>query len=186
MKSIFFTTVFFISIVFLTSCEKQRFTIAKNRVGNITNKTKIKAVADLFKNDSIVVVKNEGVLGNNDLEEAGFIDIFDKKSQNKILRITAKNPTDDESTVKSVTIYDPRFTTKNGTNTNSSFEEIRLQEKIHKTGVTFTKVLLYLDDINAVIHLEKAALKIASYDLKPVNLEQIPSKTTAKNIAVLV
>ena len=179
-----FTGIFLWGFLFLTGCQKNNTTIAKNRVGMLTNQTKIKAIKTLFKNDSIVKRNSEGTLGNNDLEEVGHIYIFDKKTHKKMLRITPENMADETSNISNIMIYDARFTTENGTHINSPFEKIRLQEKITKTGVTFTKVLLYLDDINGVISLKKSDLKINSYDLKKVRLAQIPDKATPQNIQV--
>lgn len=183
LKNVFPFVFLLVGLLFTTSC-KQSTLIAKNQVGPINAQTSINEVKALFKNDSVVSHKSEGALGNNDLEEVAYVYVFDKSSQEKILRITPRNPTEESTEIKSVTVYHPRFKTDNGISVESPFEQIRLNEHIEKTGTTFTRILLYLDEINAVIHLDKSVLNENNINLKEVSLDRIPNKAKPLSLTV--
>ena len=177
-------TILNIATLLMTSCNNDNFLIAKNQVGSIKSDTQVKDIQNLFPKDSVTTIKSEGILGDNDLEESEYLYVFDKVSKEKILRITPKDPSDNTSTIRCVTVYNERFQTKNGINIKSPFEQIRLKEHIEKTETTFTKILLYLDEINVVINLDKSTLNTKEISLREVLIEQIPNKTKPQNLVV--
>lgn len=174
-------------LVALTSCSnKDAFTVEKNRVGVISSETKMMEIEGLFAKDSVVKRLSEGVLGYQGkyTQEDDFYLIYSKKGKH-LLTITPKEPLDSLSTIRLVEIHDSKYATKKGgVGLNSKFEEINMAMNISKLEATFTKVVLYLDELNATMTLDKTDLGIKTIQTNDVQLEQIPNLVKPKSFIV--
>lgn len=166
--------VFSISIV---SCSNNKqFLIEKNRVGLVTSETKVMEIDALFENDSIVKRLSEGVLGYKGryTQSDDYYLIYSKEGKH-LLTLTPKEPLDSLSTIRVIDIHDANYKTKEGIGLDSKFEEINLALNISKVESTFTKVVMYLDQLNATMTLNKTDLGINTIQTNDVQLEQIPN-----------
>ena len=176
--------VFSISIISCSNSDK--YTVEKNRVGVISSMTKVSEIEGLFKNDSVVKHLSEGILGYQGryTQENDFYLIFAKGGKH-LLTLIPKEPLDEMSTIDLVEIYDETYVTKDGNvGLNSKFEEINLAMNISKVESTFTKVVLYLDQLNATMTLDKLDLGINTIQTNDVQLEQIPNLAKPKTFVV--
>lgn len=175
-----------LSITMLSCSNKDEFTVEKNRVGVITSETKVMEIESLFENDSVVKRLSEGILGYQGryAQEDDFYLIYSKEGKH-LLTLTPKEPLDSLSTMRTVDIHDPIYVTKQGAvGLNSKFEEINLAMNVSKIESTFTKVVLYLDQMNATMTLDKLDLGINTIQTNDVQLEQIPNLVKPKTFVV--
>jgi hypothetical protein len=56
--------------------------------------------------------------------------------------------------------------------------------RITKIEVTFTKAILFLDDLNATMTLNKSDLGIKTIRLEPIQLEQIPDAVKPQSFVI--
>ena len=166
-------------LCFFCACTSENpYLIAKNKVGNLTNATKIYQLQSIFKNDSIVPVLSEGFLENKaqyELQGADNYQIYEKSSGKHLLTITAENPSDSLSNILSVAIFDQRYKTQEGIGLDINFEQLSAKTYIRKIETSFNYVTLYLDAIGATMTLSKKDLKLSVFDMRAVQKQQIPA-----------
>ena len=173
-------------IVLLLSCSTaDDHTISKNKVGLVDSNTTVQEFDDIFENDSIVKHLSEGILGYQGryAQDDDYYLIYSKKGTH-LLTIIPKEPLDSLSTIRYVEIHDGMYTTEAGIGLNATFEEINLLEQITKVEATFTKVVLYLDLLNATMTLDKEDLGIHTIQTNDVQLEQIPNLAKPQSFVV--
>lgn len=186
IKSSFKYFSFLVFSIAISSCSSNdEFTVEKNRVGLVTSETKVTEIAELFENDSIVSHLSEGILGYKGryAQEDDFYLIYSKEGKH-LLTLTPKEALDSLSTIRVVDIHDGVYTTKDGIGLDSKFEEINLAMNVSKIESTFTKVVLYLDQMNATMTLDKKDLGIKTIQTNDVQLEQIPNLVKPKSFVV--
>ena len=177
---------FLILLVVVSSClGNDEYTVEKNRVGLLTSETKVMELEELFKNDSIVAHLSEGVLGYQGRysQEDDFYLIYSSKGKH-LLTLTPNEPLDSLSTIRIVDIHEGIYKTEDGIGLDSKFEEINLAMNISKIESTFTKVVLYLDQMNATMTLDKLDLGINTIQTDDVQLEQIPNLVKPKSFVI--
>lgn len=172
-----------ISVVFI-QCGKDKYTVSKGKVGQITTKTTIKELDKIFENDSIVKVLSEGAKGNYYFQDDDKYQIYEKGGKH-LLTIIPKEQLDSTSTIKSIEIFDERFTTENGLNVNTRFNDIKINNRISKLEPSLYSVTLFIDDLNATLTIdnEELGLKKAN-NIKRVSIEQIPDLAKTKSFIV--
>ena len=179
---------FWVMLFFLINCSSRddSYLVGKNKVGLLTEKTKVYEIKNLFKKDSIVSIANEGLLQNASGYTQEGIDTYRiyNKSGKHLLTITAKEPSDSLSTIKCVEIFDKRYKTANGIGLDINFETLNAKTYIKKIESTFTKVILYLDEMGATMTLSKKDLRIATFDMQPIQKEQIPSLAKPQSFVI--
>jgi len=178
--------VFALLLTFYSCSNTEEFTIEKNRVGLIDKETRVKDIDILFKNDSVVKRLSEGVLGYKGkyAQEDDFYLIYSKEGKH-LLTLTPKESLDSMSNIRLVEVHDPKFVTKiGGVGLNSKFEEINLAMNISKIESTFTKVVLFFDQMNATITLDKLDLGISTIQTNDVQIEQIPNLVQPKSFII--
>ena len=178
--------VLLVSLFFFASCSSNdQFEISKNKVGKLNASTTIQEIETLFKNDSIVKHLSEGVLGYNGTysQDEDKYHIYSEAGKH-LLTITPKESLDSLSTIKYVDIFDAKFTTKEGIGLNSTFEEINFLTHIAKVDATFTKVLLYMDKLNATFSLPKDAVGLKPMSTGTIQIDQIPNKVKPVSFVV--
>lgn len=174
------------SLFFLVSCSSNdQFEVSKNKVGKINATTTVHEIETIFENDSIVKHLSEGTLGYNGAysQEEDKYHIYSVEGKH-MLTITPKESLDSLSTIKYVDVYDPKFTTKEGIGLNSTFEEINFLTHVAKVESTFTKVLLYMDKLNATFSLPKDAVGLKPMSTGTIQLDQIPNKVKPVSFVV--
>ncbi len=171
-----------ISILFV-QCGKDKFTIEKGKVGELTKETTMQDLDKIFKNDSIVKILSEGAKGNYCFQDEDEYQIFEKGGKH-LLTIVPREQLDSTSTIKSVEIFDARFKTESGLNVSSSFREVNANNAISKIETSFSSATIFIDDLNATIAIDKEDLGLNDFNMRKVSIEQIPDLAKMKSFIV--
>jgi len=183
-KNIYKLLIFsLLSIVFTQCGNSGKFTISKGKVGKLTTITTINDLDNIFKNDSIVKNLSEGTLGDNYFQDDDEYLIYEKGGKH-LLTIIPQEQLDSTSTIKSIQIYDPRYSTKTGISLESSFEDINLNNKITKVETSLSSATLFIDDLNITISLDKEDLGLKNFSTQKISIEQIPGLAKVKSFIV--
>lgn len=172
--------VVLLAVVFVVSCSNsEQYKLSKNKVGKITNKTKISDLKELFKNDSIVSRLSEGEHDNNNsyIHDNDTHLIYDKETKDLLLSIAPINPLDSVSLIKSVTVFGEKYLTKNKTGINSSVVDLKLHHTINKIEASFHLCTLYIEDLNATATIDKLAIGLKPIELGEVSIDRVPDTT---------
>lgn len=133
--------------------QSNTFEFGKNTVGKLTSQTVISAIDSLYATDSIVNRNRNGAFISSNRE----IEIYDPSGK-KLLIIEPKSSNAKTSTIKSVQIIDPRFTTKNGISTTSTFKDLKEAFPISKINNTLSTAVVFIDSLNAYVTIDKKFL----------------------------
>ena len=169
--------------VLFTQCGKDKFVVAKGKVGEITTKTTVQDLEKIFKQDSIVKVLSEGTKGDNFFQDDDEYLVYEKGGRH-LLTIVPKEQLDSSSTIKSVQIFDDRFKTESNLSLLSTFEDINANNKISKVETSLSSATLFIDDLNATIAIDKEELGLKGFGFQKVSLEQIPDLARMKSFIV--
>ena len=183
-KNIYRLLIFSVmSILFVQCGDGGKFTIAKGKVGELTTLTTISDLDNIFKNDSIVKNLSEGNLGANYFQDDDEYLIYEKGGKH-LLTIIPQEQLDSTSTIKSIQIYDARYSTKMGLSLESSFEDINLNNTITKVETSLSSATLFIDDLNVTISLDKEDLGLKNFSTQKISIEQIPGLAKVKTFIV--
>ncbi len=174
------------SFLLIGACtQKENQYIIKNKqVGKINDSTKVSQLEQIFSNDSIV--KNtEGVSAFESYDE--FV-VFDKNSNEPLLLIIPEETNNPESLIKQVEILDPRYKTQKGININSSYGEINKAHKIKKIETSLNYIVVYIDDLNAIVDIKKSELPLRLQNNPGLKIDKtmIPDKAKIKHFIVFI
>ncbi len=170
--------------VLLTQCgHGGKFDLAKGKVGVLDTSTTIQELQTIFKNDSLVVRLSEGAMGSNYFQDDDEYHVYEKGGA-PLLVIVPKEPLDSTSTIKSIEILDPRFSTKSGLTRQSDFQEINAKNKINKVETSFLSATLFIDELNITVAIDKEELGLKSFSTQKVSLTQIPDLAKIKSLIV--
>ena len=184
IKNIF--KLFFIAVlsIVLVQCGNgNKFSIAKGKVGKLTTNTTIEELDKIFAKDSIVKNLSEGSTGANYFQDEDEYLIYEKGGKH-LLTIVPKEQLDSTSTIKSIQIFDRRFKTESGLSLASSFEEINLNNTITKVETSLSSAILFIDDLNVTIALDKEELGLRAFSAQKINIEQIPDLAKIKTYVI--
>lgn len=161
----------------LVQCNTQdEVLIAKNRVGSLDNNTQIKELDAIYKKDSIVKLPE-------DSEVVREYKIY-KKGGIHLLTIKPNFEVDSIKKIESVQIFSDEYITERNITTASVFSEILDTYSINKIEPTFSTAILFIDEINATIALDKKDLRIDEFDMREISQDQIPDEAKIKYITV--
>lgn len=167
--------------VFLIQCEKENnFLIGKGQVGKITSLTQVNELESIFTNDSLVTNLGEGDFADSPYDE--YI-VYDKKG-NHLLTIIPKEQHDSTSTIESIQLFDKRYKTTTGLSLASSFKDIVDHHTVNKVESTFTTAVLFVDELDATITIDKKELGINDFGTQKIVLEQIPDLAKIKTFTM--
>lgn len=156
----------------LVQCKKGEDTLmAKNQVGPIDKYTAFLEVENMFKKDSVVKSPEEDAIS---------LQIF--KNGDKALIIN-KN-IDSIKTIESVQVFSDLYTTERGLSTASTFKDINNNYTIKKVEPTFTSAVVFVDELNMTIALDKKDLNIDEFDMRKISKDQIPDMAKIKSITI--
>ncbi|CAM1344131.1 hypothetical protein [Tenacibaculum amylolyticum] len=179
-----FKIVFILCVsVVLVQCGKDKYTVAKGKVGQITTKTTIKDLDKIFANDSVVKILSEGAKGNFYFQDDDVYEVYEKGGKH-LLTIIPKEQLDSTSTIKSIEIFDNRFKTETGLNIFSTFNEVDANNVISNIETSPFSATIFIDDLNATISIDKEELGLRDINMKKVSKEQIPDLAKMKSFIV--
>lgn len=174
--------VAFVAVLFV-QCGNGKFNIAKGKVGKLTTKTTVSELEKIFEKDSIIKVLSEGAKGDNSYQDDDEYIIFEKGGKH-LLTVVPKEQLDETSTLKSIEIFDERYKTDSGLNIHSTFGQINSNNKISKVETSFSSAILFIDDLNAMITIDKEELGLKEFNMQKVSLEQIPDLAKVKSFTI--
>lgn len=164
-----------ITFVFVQCKKEDNTTIAKGQLGKLTNLTEVKDLKAVFAKDSIVARTGEGEFADAPFDEY----LVYAKGGKHMLTMIPKQQHDSTSTVESIQIFDKKFKTTKGLNLNSTFKDIIDNYTVNKVESTFSSAVLFVDELNVTIAIDKKDLGI-SEGFQKVRLDQIPDTAKIK------
>jgi len=147
-----------------TNCGKDEnpFLISKGRVGQVGQATQMKQIDSIFANDSIVRLNPI----TNALGTQGEVEIYEKGGT-LLLLLQPEREDDPNSTISSIQVFDARYQTEKGLNTESTFKEVEDNYTIADIETTISSVVIFLKDSDVFLTIDKKEL--------PENLRYNPS-----------
>ena len=178
MKQILFLLMISIAIV---SCKNENeFLIAKGQLGKITKATKVGELDAIFRNDSLVSHLDKDNFADSPYDE--YL-VYDKQSGH-MLTIIPKTQNDTTSTIESIQIFDKKYKTVTGLNIGSTFKDIIDNYNINKVESTFTTAVLFVDELDATITIDKKELGIKDFGTQKISKDQIPDLAKIKTFTL--
>ncbi len=169
----------------IISCQKEKkqdpFEISSNRIGHLTNTTRVQQLDSIYANDSIV----KKVAGSETLNTTSEIEIYEKGGK-KLLIIEPKEDTDLSSTIENIQIIDPRYKTISGLSSSGVFKDIKDHYTISKINNTLSAAVVFVDSIQAYLTIDKKELP-SEYKLNTditINASQIPDSAKIKHFFI--
>lgn len=138
------------------ACETKTdpFAITKHSIGMLTDSTTVNALKVAFANDSI----SKYIGGDEFTGSVNTISVFEKGTGKLLLELDPNYALDSLSTIRTVRVMDPRFKTKDGLNTLSTFGEINSKYNISSIQNTLRSLIISVDEINVYFTLSKMEL----------------------------
>ncbi len=163
--------------IFLVQCGQDKDTlILKNQLGKIDKNTSIEELDKMFKNDSIEKFSLEDEI----TREYRVFDVNGKPS----LVFIPKVHNDSIKGLDLVKIYSSRYMTEKGISTSSTFKDIVDNYSIDKIEPSFSAAILFVNELNATISLNKQDLNLDEFDMRKINQGQIPDEAKVKYISL--
>ncbi|SKB58701.1 hypothetical protein SAMN05660776_1928 [Salegentibacter holothuriorum] len=164
----------------LTSCQKDEdnpFLISANQVGPVNRDIKINKLDSLFAEDSLVKEKS----GAREFRAVNEIKVYEKGGK-PLMILEPLQEFDSTSTIGYIRVLDPRYKTKTGLNTQSTFKDIIEAYNISRIENTLNAAVVFLDEINAYITIDKKELPAdLRYDTdSKIRASQIPDDAKIK------
>ncbi len=167
-------------ITFLQCKKEDNFTIANNQLGKLTSLTQVNELADIYVSDSLVMNLGEGGFANAEFDEY----LVYQKGGEHMLTLIPKEQQDSTATIESIQIFDDRFKTIKGLNLSSTFKDIVDNYTVNKVESTFTTAVLFIDELNVTIAIDKKDLGINDFGMDKVRLDQIPDLAGIKYFTI--
>ncbi len=162
LRTVLGLAVFFL----LIQCAEESMVIKKKQLGEISNNTTIEDLDRIFKNDSVQKLPE----GESLVREYKVFDASGKPALTFVTRVE----NDSLKALEHVKIYSPEYSTEKGISTASTFEEVRVQYSIDDIEPSFSSAILFIDELNATISLNKKDLNIDEFDMRDIREDQIP------------
>jgi len=166
-------------LVLIVNCKKENnYLLAKEQVGMITTTTQIHELESIFEKDSLVSHIGEGAFADSAYDEYMVYHIQD----GHILTIIPKEQHDSTSTIESIQIFGENYKTISGLGLTSTFSDITGNYSVNKVESTFTTAVLFVDELNATMTIDKKELGINDFGIQKISLGQIPDLAKIKGI----
>lgn len=139
--------------ILLTSCNNDNsFKITADQVGPLTKETPVSDLKTLFSNDSVVDQNN----GLSEELNINAIEIYEKGGDQLLSLMPVKEGT--PKTIRTVQIFDPRYTTEAGINLNSTFKDLTDAYEISRIETLISSIVVFVDEINAYFTIDRSEL----------------------------
>ncbi len=154
----------------LVQCAEESTVIKKKQLGKISNSTSIEELDKIFKNDSVQKLPEGEPLVRE-------YKVFDASGSPSLIFVT-RVENDSLKALEHVKIYSPAYATEKGISTASTFEDVRGQYSIDDIEPSFSSAILFIDELNATISLDKRDLNIDEFDMRDISEDQIPDQSS--------
>lgn len=160
----------------LFSCKSENpYQLSATNIGPLTQDATVEELDVLFSNDSVV-----DQASNMDQEAINAIEIYEKGGNQLLSLIPAS--TEKLSKIKTIQVFDPRYTTAKGIGLKSTFGEIRQAYTIDKIQTLISSVVIFVNEINAYFTIDRSELASElQFDLDAkIEAAQIPDQAKVK------
>lgn len=165
----------------LVQCKKENhYLLARNHVGKLTSVTQIHELKVIFEKDSLVTHLGEGDFADSTFDEY----LVYTKEGGHVLTIIPKEQHDSTSTIESVQVFDKKYKTDKGLGLSSTFKDIIDNYSVNKVESTFTTAVLFVDELDATIAIDKKELGIKDFGIQKISLAQIPDLANIKTLTL--
>ncbi|AXO80092.1 hypothetical protein DZC78_06700 [Olleya aquimaris] len=139
----------------LSSCnnEADKFLVANQNIGLLTDSTQVKDLKNIFAEDSLI----NPIAGDEFSGTLNTIDIYENGGK-LLLSLTPKQALDSTATISSIKIKDPRFKTDKGINSKSTFGDIKANYTITKIQNSFKSASIFVKETDAFFLIDKNEL----------------------------
>ena len=170
--------ILLVIIVLFAQCKKEdNYTIAKGQLGKLTSLTQVQELKEVFAKDSLVSNLGEGDFANAAYDEYR---VYQKKGGKQLLTLIPKEQHDSTSTIESIQIFDKKYKTVKGLNLSSTFKDIIDNYTVNKVESTFSSAVLFIDELDVTIAIDKKDIGINDFGIQKVRLDQIPDLAKIK------
>ncbi len=167
-----------ISIAFV-QCKKDKdpFMIKNGEIGGLSKNTQMHQLDSIFANDSIVKLDTP----KDALETIGEVEVYDKKGK-KLMLITPEIDDDSASKISYVQIFDNRYKTEKGLNSNSTFKDLKANYTVANVQTMQNAIIVFLKDSDIYVTVDKMSLpEEIRYNLESdIEVSQIPDTAPFK------
>ena len=160
----------------LVQCSKEDNLIRKKQLGEINHATSIGELDRIFAGDSVVKTPEGEALVRE-------YQVFDEAGEPSLVFVT-RIENDSIKALELVKIYSDYYVTEKGLSTASTFKDITAQYSIDKIEPSFSSAILFIDELNATISLDKSDLKIDEFDMRDIREDQIPDLARIRYITL--
>ena len=81
-------------------------------------------------------------------------------------------------------IFSDQYETEKGVSTASTYKDIVENYSISKVEPTFNSAVVFIDEINATIAIDKKDLKLDEFDMRKISKDQIPDMAKIQYITL--
>lgn len=174
MKKLVSTMV--IILLFIQCNSDKNNIITKNNIGTINKNTSIEELDNLFKNDSVLKIPND----SDFIREYKVFKVGGKH----LLTIKPEYRNDSLKSISSIKIYSEIYKTEKEISTASTFKDVLDNYSISKIEPSFSSAIVFIDEINATIALDKKDLRIDEFDMNKISKDQIPDMAKIQYITL--
>lgn len=168
--------VLFVILLFVQCAQEEDFVIRKKELGEIDNNTTVSDLDRIFATDSVEKYPD----GEELIREYR---VFDEAGEPSLVFVPLIE-NDSMKSLELVKIYSSQYVTEKGISTASTFKEVSTQYSIDKIEPSFSSAILFIDELNATISLNKKDLKIDEFDMREIREDQIPDLARIKYITL--
>jgi hypothetical protein len=165
-----------LSVIFVQCGQDKDTLIQKNHLGKIGRNTTIEELDKIFEKDSIEKIPTNASL----IREYNVFGINGKLD----LTIVPSVTNDSLSGLEHVKIYTSRYSTEKGISVTSTFKDIADNYSIDKIEPSFNAAILFVDELNATISLNKKDLGLDEFDMSDIQQGQIPDEASIMYITL--
>ena len=165
-----------LSVIFVQCNSDKKWLITKNNLGDIHQNTTIAELDEIFENDSIVKLPENGPVFYN-------YRVYNQYGS-QIVTVKLNVIKDSVAGIEHIKIFDKNYKTEKGLSTLSTFKDVMDNYSISKIQPTFSSAIVFVDEINATVALDKKDLRLDEFDMKDINKDQIPDMAKIQYITL--
>ena len=169
-------TILVLSLIFIQCNSDKKLLIAKNNLGDIHKSTTIIELDKMFNSDSIVKLPKGATVYKKYI-------VFNKDGK-QIINIKFDIKRDSIKGIENIKIFDKKYKTDKGLSTSSAYKDIIDNYSISKVEPSFNSAIVFIDEINATVALDKKDLKIDEFDMRKISKDQIPDMAKIQYITL--
>ncbi|MCK4561538.1 MAG: hypothetical protein KAT78_01400 [Flavobacteriaceae bacterium] len=169
-------TILVLSLIFIQCNSDKKLLIAKNNLGDINKSTTIIELDKMFSGDSIVKLPEDATIFNK-------YKIYNKEGK-QIITVKFNIKNDSVKGIENIKIFDSTYKTDKELSTSSTYKDIMGNYSISKVEPSFNSAIVFVNEINATVAIDKKDLKIDEFDMRKISKDQIPDMAKIQYITL--